>query len=429
MVSSPVRHRDRKHLVRQSLHDIATFQIILAIAIRSQPPWRNIVHPINRHQRIVVDLGNLVAKARHVQRCRVPENGLVPSRVVHDKKSEQFSVAVIPRLLINGVESTDAAARRVLPSREIQESRRKKESRYVLRCNVSRSFRRSHHRRAVRWKLEGRRKQLARESVDVDQHKKAAAPVRIHRVLVIAVSAQPLPDSAGLVLIDHHRSPGLQCWRQQCMPVVRRALVFGARHRVRKLRRRSTARVIRVRERRRLQRRLHKWCRVKQQPLAARLNWCPARMRFAVHNFHVSWRSVSIPQIQRHRYEWCVDRRRSSRVGPLAQRVEQPIALRFAVRIKAWRRVRPAEVGHRIDASNARQRSLLRSVQARGLGVYPNELQVLARYIRRGNLIRVLRPHTNRARHRKNASNQPHPQQSVPRHHSAKFFHCTHPFT
>src|SRR4029077_500066 len=130
------------------------------------------------HKGIVVNLGNFMAEARHIKYGRIEkEIGLEPGRVVHHKSPEQVSVAGITWLRIKRVKSADAAAGLVFPNWEKQVGRRKEKRRDVLRRNVSRSFCGSYRRAAIRRELEGRRKQLSGERVEINQCDKAAASV------------------------------------------------------------------------------------------------------------------------------------------------------------------------------------------------------------------------------------------------------------
>ena len=150
------------------------------------------------------------------------------------------------------------------------------------------SFRRSNRSSGRRRELECGRKQFILEDVYVNQHEKAAASVRIYRVTVIAVPALSVPDSASRILVDHHRSHGLDAGRQQGMPVVRGSLIFGAGYGVGKLRGRNAAGVMRVGKHRRLQNRIYKWAGIKKQPLATGLDRSSASDRFAVDHPHKS---------------------------------------------------------------------------------------------------------------------------------------------
>jgi hypothetical protein len=64
----------------------------------------------------------------------------------------------------------------------------------VFGCDVSGGFRGSYGVRGGWRELKGPWKQLIAEHIYVDQNKKAAAPVRIERVKIAAVSALTPPD-------------------------------------------------------------------------------------------------------------------------------------------------------------------------------------------------------------------------------------------
>src|ERR1700692_2616021 len=126
MVREPIRHGDGGCLIRNSLNDITDLQVILAVAVRRFPLWRDILPPKKRHKRIVIRFGNFMAQAGNVQGRRIHEDWLVPRRVVQDKSSGQISIVGIAALKIERVKPPDAAGA-ALCSRDEQISWWKKE--------------------------------------------------------------------------------------------------------------------------------------------------------------------------------------------------------------------------------------------------------------------------------------------------------------
>src|SRR5215469_11830395 len=225
-----------------------------------------------------------------------------------------------------------------------------------------------------------------------------------------------LLQSAAPILVDHHRSPGLHARRQQGMPAGPETLVFRAGHGICKLRWNIAAGVIEVRKNRRLQYRLDKRCWVENQRMTTRLARIAAGFRFAVYESNESRCAIVVAEIEGDWHHWCIDSSCSSRRWWIPQRVEEPIILRYAVRIYACGGVCAAEVENGVNPLNARERGLFCS----GLPVifcrhahrlhgcldlpclfyiHVRELHPAACHIRSGNLVGILRPSTNCGRH------------------------------
>src|SRR5258708_39245094 len=131
MIREPVRHGDRERLPWQSFDYIPNFQVVLAIAVGSQPPGCQVVHAIRDYQMIVINLRDFMAKSGDIENRLIPEDRLVPRGIVHDEKPRHVSVIRVPTLEIKRMESTDAADV-PLRCRNKQISRRKEERRDVL---------------------------------------------------------------------------------------------------------------------------------------------------------------------------------------------------------------------------------------------------------------------------------------------------------
>src|SRR5690349_15939165 len=59
-------HSDLEHRVRQTLDNVACFQIILAVAVWSQPPRRDVVNVVTGHKGIIVGFSDLVAESSDI---------------------------------------------------------------------------------------------------------------------------------------------------------------------------------------------------------------------------------------------------------------------------------------------------------------------------------------------------------------------------
>ena len=253
---------------------------------------------------------------------------------------------------------------------------RKKERGNALCRDVPRRLCRSDRCAAIGREGRSRREQLRLKYVHIQQNKKAAAPIGIQSKQVAATSPQALPDSAGSILLDHHRSHRLHAGGQQGVPTVRCALVFRALHRIRELRRRGAAGVIAVGKDRRVQDRLNERRRVKKQPLATRLSGSSANNRSAFHHPHVSRRPISVAKVQSDRHDRRIKVRCSAVCRRVPERIEKPRAVGRSARSESRSGIHATEVGNRIDARDARQRRLLCSVQPRSCAVDARELQV-----------------------------------------------------
>src|SRR5262249_10252130 len=109
MIGKAVEH-NRERLVGQSLDHVAIFQVILAIAVRREPPRSDVMDSITGNEWIIEDLRYLVAESDDIQSVRAAKNTRAdPTGVIEDEESQQVVVAGVARLKVEGVETDNAA--------------------------------------------------------------------------------------------------------------------------------------------------------------------------------------------------------------------------------------------------------------------------------------------------------------------------------
>ena len=81
VISESVGHGDVEHLARQPLDDVADLEVILGIAIGSEPPGSD-VGPKDGDKWVVISFGDFVAEAGDIDDGTIQENRLVPGGVV-----------------------------------------------------------------------------------------------------------------------------------------------------------------------------------------------------------------------------------------------------------------------------------------------------------------------------------------------------------
>src|SRR5437588_451689 len=108
MVSHPV-HSDGIDAIRKPFNDIADFKIILAIAVRREPPGSDVVDPVAGNEWIVVGFGDLVTESGDVLESAAKDAGTDPAGIIHYVPLFQVAVGRVAEFIIIGMETDDAA--------------------------------------------------------------------------------------------------------------------------------------------------------------------------------------------------------------------------------------------------------------------------------------------------------------------------------
>src|ERR1700730_2469870 len=95
--------------VGETFDDIAILQIVLAIAVRGQPPGGDVVLAIAGYERIIESFRDLVGESSDVDEGAAEQSGTDPRRIVHDITSLPVAIARVARFKVVGVKSEDTA--------------------------------------------------------------------------------------------------------------------------------------------------------------------------------------------------------------------------------------------------------------------------------------------------------------------------------